>query len=410
MLKQKLYFAAASLVAMMLVSTSAQAQYDDMYYDPDNFRSVERAPDYSNQEQSSNFNEDDYRSRTSERYADDDYYDYYYTSRIRRFNRPYTGFGYYDPVYVDMAYYDPFFRPAGTTVLIYNDFNRSFYRPVRTAFGVRYINSGAYAGFNRGWGGAYGAFGWNDPFLYGRAYNPVVGAGYGNPFGYGRFGNSYGAFGGGAFGGPAFGGGGYYCPPAWGGGNTYAVPNDVSNARTVSNTPRAATTSIADRVERARRNAAVSPRSIDGTRSAAPARTGQNTRTVGRTRSVNDTRSIDRTRTTVAPRSANSRSASPQRAVPSRSNPSYTPSRTTTPTRRAVPSRSNSGRSYTPSRSATPQRSVTPSRSASPQRSYTPSRSSTPSRSVTPSRSSTPSRSATPSRSSTPSRRGGGGE
>lgn len=50
---------------------------------------------------------------------DDEYYDYYYSSRVRLFQRPYTRFNYYDPVYVDVNYYDPFYQPGTTTVLIY---------------------------------------------------------------------------------------------------------------------------------------------------------------------------------------------------------------------------------------------------------------------------------------------------
>ncbi|THH37760.1 hypothetical protein [Neolewinella litorea] len=388
MLKQKIYFAAVSLFALLLVSTSAQAQYDDMYYDPDNFRSTEVARDFS-EDSYDRADRDDRRYSSSE---DDEYYDYYYTSRIRRFNRPYYGFGYYDPVYVDVAYYDPFFRPAGTTVLIYNSFG-NVYDPRFSPWG------GAYRGWNRGFAGAYG---FNDPFLYGRAYNPGFGRrslygnpfGYGNPYAYGAYGNLGGVYGAGA---------GYYCPPAWSGGNTYAVPNSI-NDRPVSNTPRAATTSIADRVERARRNSAVTPRSADGRTIQSSSRTGENTRAVGRTRTTDDTR-IDRTRTTVQPRST-----TPQRAVPQRAtrpdNRTYTPSRSTTPTRSATPSRSGNSRNYTPSRSATPERNYTPSRSAAPSRSVTPSRSASPARSVSPSRGS----SSGAGRSAAPSRRGGGGE
>ncbi len=382
MLKQKLLFAATSLFALMLVSTGLRAQYDDMYYDPDDFQSVETSRDYySDNEQ------DQYAERDTRRNSDynDDYHDYYYSSRIRRFNRPYAGFGYYDPVYVDMAYYDPFFRPAATTVLIYNSFGSPFATRF-TPFGAAY-GYGGFNSWNRGYGGG---FGYNNAF-YGNRWdrgfgNPYGFGGYGSPFGFGA--NGYGGFGGGAA---------YYCPPAWGNGNSYAVPNSVNN-RPVSNTPRAATTSIADRVARARQNTAVN------TRSANP---GSATRTaVGRTRSTNE--SIDRTRTTVSPRSNATRSTETGRAYPRTATPSrsYTPSRSGVPSRSVTPSRSATPtRSAAPTRSATPSRNYTPTRSATPQRSYTPSPSRSTSPSASPSRSSSPS----PSRSSTPTRRGGGG-
>ena len=403
MLKQKLLFAATSLLALLLVSTSAQAQYDDMYYDPDEFRSVEPAPDYYQEDYAERSDAPrDNAFRSSSSYADD-YYDYAYSSRIRRFNRPYAGFGYYDPVYVDVAYYDPFFRPFGTTSLIYNSgfgynrFNRfgrgAFLEPVITPYGVAYVDRG-FGGWNRG-------FGWNDPF-------------YGNAWGGGGFGRGY--YGAGAWGGGGFGGGGfvtpggYYCPPAWGGGNTYVVNNNVNNAparRTVTSVPRAATTSIADRVARNRGNTTVTPRSLDnrGT-TATRSSSGRTVRSADR---GSNTR-IDRSRTTVTPRSATqSRTYSPSRSA-TRTR-TYTPSRSTTPTRSsATPSRSTTPRSYSPSRSTTPTRSYSPSRSTSPTRSYTPSRSSSPTRSYSPSSSSS-SRSSGSTRSTTTTRsttRGGG--
>ena len=205
MLKQKLLFAATSLFALMLVSTGLRAQYDDMYYDPDEFQSVETNRNYA----PDNNDQDQYAERDTRRNSDyaDDYYDYYYSSRIRRFNRPYSGFGYYDPVYVDMAYYDPFFRPAATTVLIYNSFGGGFYRPGFATFG-------GFNSWNRGYASG---FGWNNPYYgnrwdrgfgnsyYGNPYGYGYGSGFGSPFGYGASAYGYGGFGG-------YGNAAYYCP------------------------------------------------------------------------------------------------------------------------------------------------------------------------------------------------------
>ncbi|MEL6718469.1 MAG: hypothetical protein AAFP82_07120, partial [Bacteroidota bacterium] len=113
-----------SLLALVLTFSVGVsiAQYDDLYYDPDT--------DYDN-----SYYEEDYDDYDSYDYDDNyddssyDYFDnneYYYTSRIRRFHRPYRGFGYFDPIYVDASYYDPFYAGAfarnGVTVLIYDDF------------------------------------------------------------------------------------------------------------------------------------------------------------------------------------------------------------------------------------------------------------------------------------------------
>ncbi len=101
---------------------------------------------------------------TNNYYGYDDDYDYFYASRINRFHRPIYGFGYYDPFYTNMYWYnyDPFF--FGTSI---------------------------YAGW--GWGGFYRPWGWNSW------------GGWGMGFGY----NSWG-----------WGGGwGYqpYCYGGWGG-------------------------------------------------------------------------------------------------------------------------------------------------------------------------------------------------
>ena len=84
------------------------AQFDDVYYDPDQVV-VETTYDgeYYDDESADGityYDDDEYE------YYDD--YDYYYSSRIRRFHRPYTGFGFYDPCYVSFNYYDPFYHDA----------------------------------------------------------------------------------------------------------------------------------------------------------------------------------------------------------------------------------------------------------------------------------------------------------
>ena len=108
---------------LFTVANVAVAQYDDIYYDPDRDATYSQ---YDNDQYSSS---DRYNARSDQAatyYDDDEYeyyddYDYHYTSRIRRFHRSYYGFDYYDPVYVDMAYYDPFFTPGMSTMLIYNN-------------------------------------------------------------------------------------------------------------------------------------------------------------------------------------------------------------------------------------------------------------------------------------------------
>lgn len=111
----KSYKISPLLIALFLVWGMGDigAQYDDLYYNPDTDGAYYDYGNSFNDGNASNSN------RNNDEYYDDEYYDYEYSSRIRRFHRPYHGFGFFDPVYVDYAYFDPFFNPA-TTLLIYD--------------------------------------------------------------------------------------------------------------------------------------------------------------------------------------------------------------------------------------------------------------------------------------------------
>jgi hypothetical protein len=93
-------------MALICLVPAANAQFDDVYYDPDNVD-----PGYN----STSYDDPDADAITY--YDDDEYeyyddYDYYYSSRIRRFHQPYRGFDFYDPCYVSFSYYDPFYYDA----------------------------------------------------------------------------------------------------------------------------------------------------------------------------------------------------------------------------------------------------------------------------------------------------------
>lgn len=218
------------------LGTSVFAQYDDLYYDPDDNTS------YSGSYGSSST--DDYSSDTysyDDEYYEDDYgyddddsdyyddYDYHYTSRIRRFHRPYYGFDFFDPCYIDVAYYDPFYRP-GTTVLIYDDYysyntwNRwnRWNRWRRSGVNI-YVGSG-WGGFSYGpgWYDPWNGYGWNSWNRWNRwnswnRWDNYYGGGY---YGYGGYGG-YGGY------------SNYYCPPSWGGGYVYNTSVNVSNNNNV---------------------------------------------------------------------------------------------------------------------------------------------------------------------------------
>ena len=116
-------------------------------------------------------------------YDTDDYYDYAYTSQIRRFNHP-VGWSYYDPYYTNLYWYD--YNPYSWGVSLYTTYSwwtPGFYGPC------------ASIGFNYGWNNWYGC----TNSFYGGCFG-----GYG-----GYYGGYYGGFGGGFYGGFGGGFGGY---------------------------------------------------------------------------------------------------------------------------------------------------------------------------------------------------------
>lgn len=92
-----------------------------------------------------------------------DDHDYYYSSRIRRFHRPYRGFGYYSNVYTDYHYYDPFY--SGSSIYVVNDFwgPRGNWWNWNGPYANVGVNWGWGAGWHSGWGNHWGPgqyYGW----------------------------------------------------------------------------------------------------------------------------------------------------------------------------------------------------------------------------------------------------------
>ena len=204
-MKRATYQILSLVLTALVLSLPAMAQFDDVYYDPDDYDSYNSSTTtyYEDDTYDENYN-DSYYDDESYSYYDD--YDYYYTSRIRRFHRPYTGFGFYSPAYVDLYYYDPFafnynYWYPGTSIYIsfgnswgrWNRWNNwgyysPFYRPYaynswyRPFYGNGWYDYGYYGGnfytYNNYYYGGY------CPTPVGNVYNPGGGSYYGNHNGY----------------------------------------------------------------------------------------------------------------------------------------------------------------------------------------------------------------------------------
>lgn len=157
-------------------------------------------------------------------YNKDDYYDYQYASRIRRFNNPVYGAGYYDNYYTNSYMYNG--NPAMYGTSIYSSYN--------------YWGNNYY-GCNSGWPSSYFgvSYGWGYP-SYGYGYNPYGFGGYGYNssaywMGYNQgYNNGYYN---GYYGYPYYGGYGYpYGGYGWGYFNQFDVNSGYGHAAT--NAPR----------------------------------------------------------------------------------------------------------------------------------------------------------------------------
>ncbi|MBP6184382.1 MAG: hypothetical protein KA479_05530 [Saprospiraceae bacterium] len=181
------------------------AQSDDLYYDPSqdavftdaDFTSYEPAPapPPSNQEALPAYEGE---------YDDYSYWDdqgYFYTSRIRRFHQPYQGFNYYDPIYTDVGFYDPWMMPGSSIYISFGGFNDygnwrrmnrwRMYNDWMVWRGGSPFNSRFYMdpwSYNS-WGAMRVYDPWFDPYWGGACFN----SGWNRGWGYGNnyFGNNY---------------------------------------------------------------------------------------------------------------------------------------------------------------------------------------------------------------------------
>ncbi len=127
----------------------------------------------------------------------DDYYDYEYATRVKRFNNDINGLSYYDNYYTNSYFYSQ--NPYNYGVSVYNgyswwgsNYNNYSYNP-----SVNFYNSWGW-----GYGNQFNCYNGYNPYMagYAQGYNNGFNNGmfgnyygYGNPYGYGNgFGNYYG--------------------------------------------------------------------------------------------------------------------------------------------------------------------------------------------------------------------------
>jgi hypothetical protein len=214
-------FVFAVFVSSCSTSNTAKKNTDDVYYNPkeaaqevykekssNNTSSANQNPieNYSQQGSSSNGsiandNSNQRNNQNNSNFESDDYYDYSYSSRIRRFHNPnaVVASGYYDPWYTNMYYFDnnpfnfgtsiyttyPFYSPAYTTII----YTRPFGWGCSFGLGTRW-GWNPYGGWNNGWYGYDPFYAWNNPWMWNSPFyngwnNPYAwNNGWNNPYGW----------------------------------------------------------------------------------------------------------------------------------------------------------------------------------------------------------------------------------
>jgi len=185
-------FTLISSFLLTIILTSWGQNYDDVYYQPSG-----STIHYNNDTQNNNINYDggstgynyNYKNQDNNNYGDpnrydyidtsdyytddqgntyitnnyynDDNYDFFYTSRMRRFYNPHQGFGWYSGIYTDPYWYG------------YND-------PWMWGSSI-YVGSGFFVGPTWGWSNGWCSTSWATAWAWGRGYNYGWGNGwYGN--------------------------------------------------------------------------------------------------------------------------------------------------------------------------------------------------------------------------------------
>lgn len=116
-------------------------------------------------------------------YNKDDYYDYEYAARIKRFYNPVSGLGYYDNWYTNCGFYGC--PNYGTSIYMgYGNYYSPYYG-LGTTFGNPYFSYGlgwGYPSYYSGYGGYYSP--WLNPYYTPYAYSPFYSPYYSPYYGY----------------------------------------------------------------------------------------------------------------------------------------------------------------------------------------------------------------------------------
>jgi hypothetical protein len=137
-MKNTLIISLFFLTSCITVNTTSTGFKDEIYYSAEDYELNENVQtEIVSEEYSEQNSEDMSEVEYVDEYSSDDYYDYGYSSRIRRFHSPYIGFGYYHNFYTNSYWYN--YNPYNYGVSIYYGYN--FWHP-------HYYNPHHYHGYH----------------------------------------------------------------------------------------------------------------------------------------------------------------------------------------------------------------------------------------------------------------------
>ena len=153
------FFSMSFIAICLMTSISLSAQFDDLYYDYKKDETVKNEDVTLTETRYSDNDSDYYKGSDYDSDEYDNYDEYSYSDRIRRFHRPVQNYSSFDNWYSNY-YYDPYYSNSGVNVFIGTGWGwNSWNRPWSYSY---YNNPWGWNSWNSGWG--YNS--WNNPWGY----------------------------------------------------------------------------------------------------------------------------------------------------------------------------------------------------------------------------------------------------
>ena len=114
------------------IETTSSGFKDEIYYTADQYSQVAEKEEQEQQsfEEDQVQDSDDNEENYYDEYSSDDYYDYGYSVRLRRFHGPTFGFSYYNNYYTNSFWYSGYPAHCGVSIYYgYNFWNPHYYDP-----------------------------------------------------------------------------------------------------------------------------------------------------------------------------------------------------------------------------------------------------------------------------------------